>query len=238
MKNIRKILFIPAVIFIVYMIYLLFHSFILLSKASEQELPTTFVVPNGYEKVIDSIYLKETKIYSVHNNKQRNPIVFLSYDDKHSIVLYKIGSINKDVNVRDLVNLTFNEINDDFYGTFNGYSDTSLLYELLVNANPIENKLEKIYVNLYGDSLQKIDNQKNIICYYFKLKGFYIKHTQKNEVDMYLTTYENSFSKQRKEISTSILFVNNSGNLFLLLMMPKSFDIKMPPDLLYKMVVK
>jgi hypothetical protein len=233
--NIKKIL---LILFFIYLVYLVFNSTNKNLKAFKQELPNTFILPDVYEKIIDTSCLKKIKVVKVHNNKNRNPIAFCSYDNNYSIAIYQISNFNNNLAVEDLINVSFEKIDDDFYGTFSGYKDTIFPYELFVNANQIQQKSNKIYLNLYGDSLQKINDERNIVCYSLNLKGFYIKYFNDDNVDMYLTTYEKSFFKQRYEIYSSILFVKNNENLFFLLMTPRSINTMMPPDLLYNIVVK
>lgn len=235
-KNIRKTAIIILIIFIG---YLILDSIITITKIPNQDLPITYVLPITYESLIDTDYFKNIKVLNVFNSKIRNPVAICRYDEKYSLVIYQINNLQIGLNVKDLANISFKEVGDDFYGSFNVYGrDTTLLYGFQVNSNPIEKKSKVIYANLYGDSLQKISDEKNIVCYTIKLKNFYIKHPENRDVDIYVTTYEKSFFKQRNEIHSSILFINNNGNLFFLLMMPQNVNIKMPSDLLYKMVAK
>jgi hypothetical protein len=189
---------------------------------------TVSYAPEEYLKLFrkdDRLSLDNTAI-----SNTRNPISTFFYDQKFCINIYKIANLN---------NLPLTEImvetNVDQHMT---YHFTFHVLDRVDNNNieyksGTQDKISKIYLNLFGDQIQTIKKNDTLAYYYSNIRNFFIKYQLQGVQDFWGSVNDNH---SWRKFPIEIIFLKHHESLYLILMTAKNENIVLIPGTLLRLI--
>src|SRR5438046_81573 len=88
--NTKSIFLICLVGFLIFIVIKVIEANSEMKQARAEELPSTYLLPLEYSNVIAERYRSMLDVKKVLNSKVRGPISLITFDQKYSLILYKI----------------------------------------------------------------------------------------------------------------------------------------------------
>lgn len=203
------------------------------NEATMNDLPLTQTITSENSSLISKKYISRVRSHENINSKIRSPVSFLYVDNRYHLVIYKIDSVanmtlpallqTKVEGVERTDGETYTIID------FNGFSR--------FEWRPVRSRVvSKIYFTLAGDSLNNVVANDSIISYNLLCKNFSIRYTGQGPIEVFMVGEDRPLGSIA--ISPSdILFLKRGSAVYLMVMTPAGTKSRIPPDLLYNIVV-
>lgn len=229
-KTIKILFFISIFIVLLIKIY---NGILQNEQAFLEDLPLTNSLPIDVNNLIKKEYRDKFKVKKVYNSKVRNPISVTIFDEKYSVLIYKLTS-DKYSNLNDIIEFEEKNIDRSVGYTYSIIENNSNKFEWragIIKPEP------KIYVTYSGDSVNFILKNSNIFNFQFSSNNFSIRNDKKGPIDIYITRNNNFFlNKQNNYLN--VLFKIYKHEIYLLIATSVDRSERMPPNLLYDFITK
>jgi hypothetical protein len=228
LKRVRNIVLL--IILLGFIGYIISICYQLNQSVSADPPVVTNSIPKDYTSLFSKIYNEKFVVRTSFNYKYRSAICLFSYTDSYALEMIKIdSSFNLPVGkiIYESSNSTI-ETNGAIYTPFDEFGFKT---DYLSKGS---NKISKINLTLFGDSLKTIVKNDSIVNYNLKLKNLSVSYNSSNVEAIFCDASEglNQFS----EIPLSIAFVKKKGSLYFILFAPKTSNLKFDQSLLYNLV--
>ena len=232
MNNSRIIIIGCLLMFSVFLIPIIYQSFLNNKKALDEDLPSTYLLNPETSFLIAEKYRVDLKVIEINQSKVREPISIMSFNNKYRLVAYKI-KLEKDISLSALLHSEIKDadISNGFsYGTIGA----NIIYRFRYKSGFVK-PANQVYLTFYGDSLRETAINDTIIAYNLIAGNFSIRYSKEEAVDILVIGEERPFGVTTK-VPMDILFLKRKDNLHLLLLTPESPYDSISEDLLYKIV--
>lgn len=180
------------------------------NDSESDAITTSKVIPNDYMQLfgnIGDLSLDQTII-----SKRRNPIVQFNYGKNFRINVYRTNQLS-DSKIGEITTETYLN-NHISYGLNYNLVDGLNQYEILCKSG-FQDKVSKIYINLFGDDTRIISKNDTLAYYYSKVENFYIKYQPNSPQDFFGSIKEKSVGIK---IPMEIMFIKRNKNTYLILL--------------------
>jgi hypothetical protein len=196
------------------------------ARAFDEDLPSAYSLPGDVSSIISKKYIHKIKVNEVLRSKVRNPISLITFDERYSLIIYKINLLeNKSVkNLIDVVNNSTDRTTGVTYSVVNNN-----LFSFQYKAGGVP-PAPKIYLTYSGDSLQTTVEGDSIKGYQLLFRNLSIRYSEHGPIDVFIK------SVNKANVPVHILFFNRNKSCYFLLMAPNDSGSNVNADILYKLV--
>ncbi|MBS1758204.1 MAG: hypothetical protein JSU03_13095 [Bacteroidetes bacterium] len=202
----------------------------------KEELPLAYEIPKEYEFLFNKLYQGNLSPNMVRRSKikYRNPVAMMDFDNKYKLFIYKID-MQKDTSLQK-----------EFFTTKSYYTkrQTGIIYAatdvggyIFENKSGAINKAPALFFSYASDTLYSFIKNDSIIAFSLSTDNFAIKYAEKEIADLIVQGRDNGiFGNEMNYFD--VLFYRKKDAVYLLTLTPNDPSIKMPQDLLYKIISK
>jgi hypothetical protein len=157
-------------------------------------------------------------------NNFRKPISEFTYKEKFLVTVYEIDTLTSLPVDRGVIE-SYTDQHVSYYVSYSVLEHQSQ-YEIEYKSGR-QDKISKIYVNLFGDSIQTLSKNANQVYYYGKVKNFSIRYQDKGRQDFY-----GSIESPSPAIPLELMLYKKQTAIYLLLMVPFDANTRLQPGTL------
>ncbi|MBS1522755.1 MAG: hypothetical protein JST50_17280 [Bacteroidetes bacterium] len=194
------------------------------NDSESDAITTSKVIPNDYMQLLGNI--KSLSFEQTIISKRRNPIAQFNYRNKFRINVYRVNQFS-DLKIGEITTETYLN-NHISYGLNYNLVDELNQYEILCKSG-FQDKVSKIYINLYGDDTRIISKNDTLAYYYSKAENFYIKYQPNSPQDFFGSIKEKSIGVK---IPMEIMLIKRNKNIYLILLSANDAGIALKPGTL------
>lgn len=224
----RIILFLCIAGIIIYLIFKIVNAFGDNARAFAEDLPITYSLAAEDSNLIAVKYRSKITVNKVLNSKVRNSISLVTFDQKYSLIFYKIG-LSKDISLKTLINTQIKSVDRSTGYTYSVVDNNFFRFQYKAG---IVKPASQIYLTLSGDSLQTIAKNDSTVSYHLLCSNLSLRYTEEEPIDIYVAGQQKAFGRTVK-IPMDILFLKRNRAVYLLLLVPNNPDASIAPNLLY-----
>jgi hypothetical protein len=186
---------------------------LLIGFGNNKYVPTySFSSPPDYTDLFNDSARHKISLHVTNLIKGRNPIAEYVYDDRISIVVYKIN-VPVDAPIDSLLAQGYESARRGLLKRYCAVTAGQL--KMFYRCDSI-GLVEKIFISYYGDSVRRIFKNRNLMSVKMLLGGLAIQYEEKGLVDL-----EVEKDRQKKgKIPTELTFLKQGDAVFLILSSP------------------
>ena len=139
-------------------------------------------MPPDYKYLFNDSAKQKLVLEETYTIKGRNPISVFYYDNKYSLLVYKINA-QLNLSLKDLIQQDVVGKNRSRPISYNELSFPNYKFSYAWDSVPI---ISKIIITIYGDSLSYFTNNKNISFCYLHLSSVFIRYKEDASWDIML----------------------------------------------------
>lgn len=222
-KYIFKILLFGGIAFLIIEFTIIFSK---LRKDINYDLPSTYSISKESSFLISQKYLSSLKVNEVVRDKVRNPVSMLILDSLYHLIIFEINLLNES----SLKNILHLERAYSRPSTGESYRIMGNEFLTIKYKSGFQTPASQILLTLSSDSLVKIKDGDNLLCYHLVCKNLSLKYAGLSAIDIYAES-------TKQPVSMDLLLKQKGKLLYLILLTPAGSLQSVPGNLLSKVIV-
>jgi hypothetical protein len=182
-------------------------------QAIGRMLPSTYSIPKKDSSIIVEKYRHRLVLNEVKNTMARYPISLITLDGEYSLIMTRL-KLTDQIPVPNMVNFQNKSTDRSTMVTYSIVDNNAFKFHYNISESP--KPVSKVYLTIYGDSIQRNERNDSITSYSCSCKNLSIRYGEDDPVDIFVESDKNF----PDGVPLSILFYRKNNGLYFLLLSP------------------